>query len=182
MPTSAGYCNFVHSWWAARAGLAEESLARISVADPTPSLDPDNIAVAYVQALAQRDFRPVGEELTRLLADRYSERERADIELVARAMTLFNRSANTFDALLSRTRGVPSRHSSVVDELVLGSALVLVAPAMVAALSVLQRKTPLRLAREFQAFSDKFEEEIASSSKSRLRAVKPNAGKGRASA
>jgi len=176
------YCNYMHTWWASRVGLSEGELEKIKVWDPQSPDTRDRIAIAYVQELVRRDFKPVAKDLVDLLSEQYSRRECADIETVARVMTVFNRSANTFDALVSRLKGEASDHSRVPDELVIGFAFVLVAPVMTAALSLLQQRSPLAVIRDFRAFSRKFEEDLAVSNKPRLRSVESDRKKGRQSA
>ena len=143
------FCNFIHGQWALTAGLTPEELERVGRAGG-PSPDPErSLALDYAQALAAADFGAVPEELERQVRERFGEERQRDIETVARVMTLANLSANTLDALLSRARGVPSGHSRLIDELVIGAGFLVVYPVMILLLAVMQRRSPWSVWRDF---------------------------------
>jgi len=143
------FCNFVHGQWALAQGLDEGELGRIGRGGG-PGGDPGRLlALDYAQALAQADFGPVPSDLERDVQERFTGRERSEIETVARVMTVANRCANTLDALLSRRRGVASGHSRPVDEWVIGAGFFLVYPVMMGVLAVMQRRSPLSVYRDF---------------------------------
>jgi len=143
------FCNFVHGQWALVEGLTEDGLERIGRADGSDQNPERGLALDYAQALAAGDFGPVPADLERRVQEHFSEGRRRDIETVARVMTVANLSANTLDALLSRGKGVPSGHSRLVDELVIGAGFFLVYPVMMVVLAVMQRRSPFSVYQDF---------------------------------
>ncbi len=125
---SCRLCTMAHRRWALAEGVSDEELAAIEGDDPEAFDRRTWAAIAWAQARTRADLGPVAEELEAELARHYDERERADLELVTRAMGLANRSANTFDALLGRLRGRPVSGSRVGDELALGGIVALSVP------------------------------------------------------
>jgi AhpD family alkylhydroperoxidase len=143
------FCNFVHGQWALAEGLTEESLERIGQPGREAQDPKRGLAQDYAQALAAGDFGTVPSELEREMRKHFSKDQRRDIEAVARVMTVANRSANTLDALLSRRKGVPSGHSRLLDEMVIGAGFSLVYPVMMVVLAVMQRRSPVSVYRDF---------------------------------
>jgi hypothetical protein len=117
-------------------GVTDEELAALEGQDAERFDRRTWAAIAWAQARTRNDLGPVPEELEAELARHYDESERADLELVTRAMGVANRLANTFDALLDRLRGRPVAGSRVADELVLGSTIALSIPPVAAYLGV----------------------------------------------
>jgi AhpD family alkylhydroperoxidase len=147
------YCSFAHHEWALHVGLPTDELAQIEGLDPA-QFDPKKwLAIEYARALAAEDFGPVSPLLERKMRDAYTEEEREHIEVVARVMTFSNRSANTFDALLSRFKGVPAAGSRVLDELLISFFVLLVVPVVAARMAMWRKVSPLRILREFRKFS-----------------------------
>ncbi len=75
------------------------------------------------------------------LARYYSARERDDLDLVTTVMTIANRSANTFDALLARLSGRPVSGSRLLDELLIGTAVALSVPPVAAYVALARRQS-----------------------------------------
>jgi len=143
------FCHFVHGQWALAEGAGQagrQGIGEESGRDEDPAR---GLALAYAQALASCDFGAVPADLERQVRELFSEGRRREIETVARVMTVANLSANTFDALLSRKKGIPSGHSRLVDELVIGAGFLLVYPVMIGVLAVLQRRSPSAVWRDF---------------------------------
>lgn len=151
------YCLFTHHEWALHDGASAEELAKIE----SPELEDFNhkkwIALIYARARTAAKFGPVAADLEEELRRHYSEAESADIDLVARVMTVMNLSGNTVDALLSRFRGAPSDHSRLLDELFIALLFLGVAPPVAVLLAIWKRKSPLGLLREFLDFSRRLE-------------------------
>jgi hypothetical protein len=86
-------------------------------------------ALAWADARTRADLGPVPVEFEDELARHYSPAERKDLDLVTTVMTIANRSANTFDALIGRLRGQPVPGSRLLDELLVGTRCRCVDPA-----------------------------------------------------
>ncbi len=143
----APYCSWMHRTWAELAGSSRKVIEKIELLDPR-GLDARTwAAVAYVRALASNDMKPVSGQLRRRVESHFSQREIEDIELVARAMDLINRMANTFDAMLSRLQGKPAADSDILDELVFSGLFAAVAPPLVLLLARYARRPVLEMAR-----------------------------------
>jgi hypothetical protein len=133
--------------------MTEDELAALEGQRPEAFDRPTWAAVAWAQARAHADLGPVDAELERELGRHYVDQQRSDLELVTRAMTLANRSANTFDALLSRVRGRPFDGSRWLDELVIGTAVALSIPPVAGYLALVRRRPPAQLVAELQALA-----------------------------
>jgi hypothetical protein len=76
-------------------------------------------------------------------------------------MDIGNRSSNTFDAMLSRLKGVPAADSRIVDELFLSGVFLTVAPVVLAHLSVASGRPLLETARSLIDYTKSYEEKVA---------------------
>ena len=122
------FCSWGHHEWAQISGVPDEELARLEQLDPTGFNRRKWIAISYVRALVKEDFERVQPELRRAMQHKYSPAEIRQIELIAKVMDLGNRSSNTFDAMLSRLKGVPATDSRIIDEVILSGAFLTIAP------------------------------------------------------
>ncbi|MBK9520048.1 MAG: carboxymuconolactone decarboxylase family protein [Rhodocyclaceae bacterium] len=125
------YCTWAHHEWAQMVGVSDDELAHIEQLDPTGFNRKKWLAISYVRALVAASFRPIDEVLVGEMKANYSAQEIKEIDIVARIMDIANRSANTWDALLSRLRGGPIAESHVIDELVMSGAFLITAPIVV---------------------------------------------------
>lgn len=146
------YCSYVHQEWAIRAGASDDDIAQLEGADPASFDRAKWSALAYARALAEADFGPVPEEISKEAAKYFTRGDRRNIETVALVMSIVNRSANTLEALRSRLRGVPVSES-LPAEITITSVLVAVSPFLLPLLSIVLRKSPQRLLRELFACS-----------------------------
>jgi len=146
------YCSYVHQEWAIRAGVSDEEIAQLEGTDPASFDRAKWSALVYARSLAENDFKRVPEEVSHDAAGYHNTGELHDIKAVALVMTIANRSANTMDTLLLRLRGVPAS-DSLPAELAITATLLATGPIIVPALSLILRKSPLRLLREFRAFT-----------------------------
>jgi AhpD family alkylhydroperoxidase len=131
----APYCGWAHRTWALSVGASKAELVKVEQLNPRGLDRRKAAAVAYVRALAATDFKRASRELRHEMEAHYTPREIRDIELVARVIDLTNRSANTYEAMLSRLQGQPNEGSHVVDEMVLSGLFLTVAPLIVLLLS-----------------------------------------------
>jgi AhpD family alkylhydroperoxidase len=118
-------CTLAHRRWALAEGVTDTELAALESQDPEQFDRRTWAALAWADARARADLGPVAVEFEDELARHYSASEREDLELVATVMMIANRSANTLQALLRRLRGQPVVGSSLLDELLIGSAVAL---------------------------------------------------------
>ncbi len=146
------YCSYIHQEWAIRNGAGDDEIAELEGIDVTAFDRAKWSALVYARSLAENDFENVPAEILEDVAKYHSAGERRNIEAVALVMTIVNRSANTMDALLSRLRGAPASES-LPAELVITTCLVATGPVLVPLLSLILRKSPRRLLREFRAFN-----------------------------
>ena len=124
----APYCNWGHRTWASLAGVSDEELAKIEELS-LENLDPKvSTAVTYVRALVSSDWEDAPRELRQQMQEYFTWREIEDIELIARAMDLSNRSANTWDAMLSRLQGKPVKDSDILSEIFFSSLFLSIIP------------------------------------------------------
>jgi AhpD family alkylhydroperoxidase len=146
------YCSYVHQEWAIRTGVSDDEIAQLEGTDPAAFDRAKWSALVYARSLTEHDFGRVPADILEDVAKHYSPSKRRNIEAAAVVMTIVNRSANTMDALLSRLRGAPASESSLA-ELVITTGLLAIGPAVVPALSLILGKSPLRLLKEFRAFT-----------------------------
>ena len=152
------YCSWGHHEWAHSAGIPEEELARIEDMD-LDSFDRRKwVALSYVRAFVSDKFGSVPRDLRREMRENYTAHEIKEIELVVRIMDLGNRSANTWDAMLSRLKGNPAADSHIVDEAVLSGAFLTVAPIAIAYLAYASNRSFLDTARSLIDYVEHYEE------------------------
>ncbi|HET8977782.1 MAG TPA: carboxymuconolactone decarboxylase family protein [Solirubrobacteraceae bacterium] len=134
------WCTLAHRQWALAEGVTDAQLAALENQDPGQFDRRTWAAVAWADARARADLGPVPAEFEEELARHYSPAERDDLDLVAAMMTIANRSANTFDALLARLRGRPVPGSRLLDELLIGSGVALSIPPVAAYLALTRHR------------------------------------------
>lgn len=142
------YCTWAHHEWAQMVGVSDDELAHIEQLDPTGFDRKKWLAISYVRALVSANFGPIDEALVFEMQASYSTQEIKEIDIVARIMDIANRSANTWDALLSRLRGGPIAESHVVDELVMSGAFLIAAPIVVFFLSRSSKQPLMDMVRQ----------------------------------
>jgi AhpD family alkylhydroperoxidase len=131
-------CTLAHRRWALAEGVTDAELAALENQDPDRFDRRTWAAIAWADARARASLGPVPEEFEDELARHYSAAERDDLDLVTTLMTVANRSANTFDALLARLRGRPVPGSRLLDELLIATGVAVSIPP-VAGYLVLKR-------------------------------------------
>lgn len=146
------YCSYIHQEWAIRSGVSDEEIAELEGADAATFDRSRWSGLVYARSLAENEFKHVPAEILDDASKYYSKGQLRNIEAVAMVMTIVNRSANTMDALLSRLRGKPVS-DSMAAEIIITTALATTGPVLVPMLSLILRKSPQRLYREFRAFN-----------------------------
>jgi hypothetical protein len=97
---------------------------------------------------------------------KYSPREVREIELVARIMDIGNRGSNTWDAMLSRLRGVPAADSRVIDEVILSGVFLATAPLVLLYLSRASGRPFLEMARSLIEYTKQQDQQGAAGRRS----------------
>jgi AhpD family alkylhydroperoxidase len=157
----APYCTWAHSTWAESVGASKAELAKVA------QLNRDSIdrrkwaALTYVRALAAKDFKPVPRKIRQEMQAHYTPREIEDITLVARVMELMNRSANTYEAMLSRLQGEPREDTRIIDEMVLTGVFLAVTPLMLLLLSRNAKRSYVDTTRSMIGYVNRFYAEKA---------------------
>ena len=161
------YCSWGHHEWAEISGVSNEELARLEQLEPSGFDRRKWVAISYARALVKQDFRRVQPQLRRAVQHKYSPREIRQIELIVNVMDVGNRTSNTFDALLSRLKGVPAADSTIVDEVILSGVFLAVAPAVVLYLSRASKRPVRELIGSLIDYTKNYEEKysVARSSK-----------------
>lgn len=135
------HCQLAHETYALHAGASPAELAAVVGGDPSVFEPAAWAAILYAQALAANDF--ADQPALRTEAQLYwSPRQCKLIEAAALKMTVANRCANTWDALLRRTRGEPDHDSRLVDEITVSAAFLAGAMLSALKLSVIRREAP----------------------------------------
>lgn len=155
------YCSWGHHEWAQISGVSNEELAQLEQLDPKGFDRRKWVAISYVRALVQENFVRVQPELRRAMQHKYSAREIRQIELIANVMDVGNRGSNTFDAMLSRLRGVPAADSRIVDEVILSLVFLAVAPVVVFHLSRASKRPFRELARSLFDYTRNYEDKVS---------------------
>ncbi len=155
------YCSWGHHEWAQISGVSNEELAQLEQLDPAGFDRRKWLAISYVRALVKEDFARVEPELRRAMQHKFTPDEIRKVEVIAKVMDIGNRGSNTFDAMLSRLRGVPAADSRIVDELILSGMFLVVAPAVVFKLSRASKRPFRELARSLVDYTKNYEEKIS---------------------
>ena len=142
------YCTWAHHEWAQMVGVSDEELAQVEQLDPKGFDRRKWLAISYVRAMVSANFGRIDDVLVGEMKTNYSAQEIKEIDIVARIMDIANRSANTWDALLSRLRGGPIAESHVVDELVMSGAFLITAPIVVFFLSRTSKQPLMEMVRK----------------------------------
>lgn len=153
------HCSFIHQHWAAKVGVPVDEIRALARAQLTHEERRIDAAVDYALAWLHAGFGPLSESAERDLAAYYSRPQRAQLRTVARFATLANLTGNTYDAFLERLRGRPAEAGRAIDEAVISAIFVVAAAAVVGAVVLAERKSPLRVLREFRVFSRGFAQE-----------------------
>ena len=134
------WCTLAHRQWALAEGVTDAELAALEDQRAERFDRRTWAAIAWAQARAHADLGPVPIEFEDELARHYSQTEREDLDLVTTLMTIANRSANTFDALLARLRGHPVPGSRLLDELLVGTSVAVSIPPVAGYLALARRR------------------------------------------
>jgi AhpD family alkylhydroperoxidase len=110
------YCSYGHARRALKCGVTAEEIEFLLSGDVGHVPVDEAPAILFAQHYAESGGNP-DPDAARALAETYGKRIAEGILFRIRMITLGNLMGNTFDALLSRLRGHPAEHSSVLNEM-----------------------------------------------------------------
>ena len=130
------YCAWFHARQAAASGIsAEEVRNMVNLQFQADAAEEEVPALLFAQHYAETDRKPDPEMVERLVSA-YGEEKARQIQLVIRMITFGNLSGNTFDAFLSRCKGVRAQNSSAIFEVFF---FLITAPALLPMRPVINR-------------------------------------------
>ena len=110
------YCAWFHAKQAVASGISAEEVQNMLNLQFRADASEDEVpALVYAQHYAETGCNPDPEMVEKLTAY-YGEEKAQQIQLVIRMITFGNLSGNTFDAFLSRCKGVTAPDSSALFE------------------------------------------------------------------
>jgi AhpD family alkylhydroperoxidase len=109
------YCSYGHSRAALVAGVSKDEITKLLKGELDNVLEEEAIALAYAQHYADSFCQP-DPAATQRLVDAYGTDKAKDIQAYLRMITFGNLLGNTFDILISRLKGKPTRGSSLYNE------------------------------------------------------------------
>ncbi len=125
------YCSYAHTRAALIAGVRQTELQKLMAGELGEFPENQRVALTFAQHYAESRRQPDPSSLQGLLIY-YGPEISLDILAYLRMITFGNLFGNTFDALLSRCRGIPADQSSIISELcVILGGLVIVPCGMV---------------------------------------------------
>ena len=112
------YCAWYHAKLSVKSGISKEEVkGLLNLQFDANSDDNESIGLLYAQHYAETDRNP-DKEMTDKLFDFYKHETAMDIILFIRAIYFGNLAGNTFDAYLSRRKGVKAKNSNVFFEFI----------------------------------------------------------------
>ncbi len=151
------WCSYAHQTWGREVGLDESDVAMLADGQVALPNARRAAAVAYARERAEAGFGPLPEPLRARLRSVFDARDADRVEVVARLMHQANMSGNGLDALLARWQGQRPRDSRLVDDLVIGGFAFFAILFAVPLLSLVWRRSPVRVSRELLAFVRSYE-------------------------
>ena len=131
------FCAWFHARQAVASGLSSEEVQNMMKLQFQADTSKEELpALLYAQHYAETRGNP-DPEMTDRLVSAYGEEKASQIRIVIRMITFGNLSGNTFDAFLSRLKGVKAEGSSPIFEFIF---FLLGAPALLPLLPKLNTK------------------------------------------
>jgi AhpD family alkylhydroperoxidase len=113
------YCAWFHARQALSSGMNENEIRELLELQFHANASEREIpALLYAQNYAETDRKP-DKELSDRLFEYYGEKTARDIMLYIRAIFFGNLTGNTFDAFLSRMRGIKAENSNMAFEFII---------------------------------------------------------------
>jgi len=112
------YCSWFHAKQAVASGMTEEEVKNIfNLQFHADASEFEMVALLYAQHFAETN-RQADDEMTEKLFDHYGENTAKHIILFIRMIFFGNLTGNTWDAVLSRLKGIPAQHSNIIFEFI----------------------------------------------------------------
>ena len=110
------YCEWFHAKQAVESGISEQEVRNmLNLQFQADTTEFETVALLYAQHFAETNRNP-DLEMTKKLFDYYGEKTANHIILVIRMIYFGNLYGNTWDAVISRFRGVPAPNSNIIFE------------------------------------------------------------------
>jgi AhpD family alkylhydroperoxidase len=112
------YCSWFHARQAVSSGISQEEVQQMmKLQFQADASEEDLMALLYAQHYAETRRNPSPEMIEKLI-EAYGPEKAEEIQIVIRMITFGNLSGNTFDAFLSRLKGIKAEDSSPFFEFV----------------------------------------------------------------
>jgi AhpD family alkylhydroperoxidase len=112
------YCAWFHAKQALTIGISEEEIQNMmNLQFQADAEEFELMALLYAQHYAETNRNPDA-EIKQKLMDYYGDKMANDVILVIRMIFLGNLYGNTWDAVLSRIKGMPAKGSNILFELI----------------------------------------------------------------
>lgn len=112
------YCTWFHAKQAIESGISEEEVRNmLNLQFQADATEFETMALLYAQHFAETNRNP-DPAMTKKLFDYYGEKTANQITLFIRMIFFGNLYGNTWEAVLSRFRGVPAPNSNIIFEFV----------------------------------------------------------------
>ncbi len=112
------YCTWFHAKKAVSSGISEKEVKNmLNLQFLADAADFEIPALLYAQHYAETN-RNVDEEMTKKLIDFYGKKTATHIIMMIRMIFFGNLAGNTFDAFISRLKGLKAENSNVIFEAV----------------------------------------------------------------
>ena len=112
------YCSWFHARQAVSSGISQDEVQRMmKLQFQADANEEELMALLYAQHYAETQRNP-SPEMTEKLVAAYGAEKAEEIQIVIRMITFGNLSGNTFDAFLSRFKGIKAEGSNPFFEFV----------------------------------------------------------------
>ena len=112
------YCEWFHAKQALDSGISEDEIKNMmKLQFEADASDFEIMALLYAQHFAETNRMPTV-EMTKKLFNFYGDKTASHILLIIRMIWFGNLAGNTWDAILSRFKGVPAKGSNIIFEFI----------------------------------------------------------------
>ncbi len=110
------YCSWFHAKVAVSSGMTEEEVKEMmNLQFNTNTNKRELAALLYAQHYAESN-RKTDEVMENKLIETYGDKTARQIKLIIRLIFFANLQGNTFDAFISRVKGIPAKNSNAIFE------------------------------------------------------------------
>ncbi|HNQ67774.1 MAG TPA: carboxymuconolactone decarboxylase family protein [Bacteroidales bacterium] len=111
------YCEWFHAKQALACGITKDEIKNImNLQFHADATDYELTALLFTQHYAETNRKP-DEEMLKKFIDYYGEKTSKQIMLIIRMIFFGNLYGNTWDAVISRYKGVPAKGSNIIFEM-----------------------------------------------------------------